>query len=223
MVVFVKEIINLVKFTALSATGTARFGLLNTFAKNGNVTDLLNKWNNQNNLAFFLGNMIGLCFSFVLPKSFPFIFGSIIVLTAIHLKSSHISVFKTIKLKDYNLQRAYYQVRHYLKFQVLADLDTINFKERVIFRDLKYLKFSNYPIEKLLKNNEKETLAHMNIFKNHKFCVIVKKNSLGKYRIFVYMRLDAENIDIFIGLLYSVRLYDIISQKKNKYRESYGR
>ncbi len=202
--------INLVKFIALSATSTARLGLLQTFAKNGNVTDLMNTWNNQNNLAFFIGNLIGLCLSFVMPKSFPVIFGSILLMTAFHLRGTYISVFKTIKMKDYNLQRAYFQARHYLKYRNIAGLEEINFKERIFFRNLKYLYFSNFPLEKLLKKNQKETLAHFELFENEKFTVSVHKNYLGSYKLYVYMRSDAENIDIFIALLYSIRLHDMI-------------
>lgn len=210
LVLYVKYCLIKVKFTALSATATARLGLFNTFAKNGNVTDLLNTWSNQNNLAFFLGNLIGLGLSFLLPKSFPVILGSIIVLTLIHLRGVYVSVFKTIKLKDYNLQRAYFQVLHYSKYQTLAGLEEINFKETIFFRDLTYLNFSNYPLEKLMTNNEKNTLSHINLFNNYKFCVSVRKTIFGNYKIYTYMRLDAEDIDIFMALLYSVRLHDTL-------------
>jgi hypothetical protein len=209
LAVFVKTI-NLVKFIALSAASTARLGLLNTFAKNGNVTDLMNTWNNQNNLAFFIGNLIGLCLSFIMPKSFPVIFGSILLMTVFHLRGTYISVFKTIKMKDYNLQRAYFQARHYMKHRTIASLEDINFKERIFFSNLKYLYFSNYPLEKLLKKNQKETLAHFDIFENEKFTVSVQKKYFGGYKMFVYMRSDAENIDIFFALLYSIRLHDIL-------------
>ena len=96
----------------------------------------------------------------------------------------------------------------------IADISYINERERILF-NLRYLKFSNYPLEKLIKKNDKQIRESIEIFEDSKFFVIVNKKYFS-YKIYVYLKLDSDQIDIFLALIYSIRLNDMIKQKPNE-------
>ncbi len=134
--------------------------------------------------------------------------------------SSHISC-KKIFLAEMNPQRAYIVIQEYLKSRTILDEITTNKKEKFLFNKLSYLKFCNYPFDKLINkyNNDDYLNDILNCFsREHFFCYVhvkVSKWNLNKIKIYTFMKLDGEQIDIFLAFIFSVKLYESLKNKSN--------
>jgi hypothetical protein len=187
------------------AAGTTRITIYNHFTNSDNLADLVNKYNNQNNMCFLLGNLLGIAYSLLVPSSFTNVIMTLSVLSVLQMYVVHKSVFKIVNLTDFNKQRAYYLAEEYLRSNHILDLVTLNKKEKLLFQKANDIKFSSYPLDRLLsvEKDNRYVLELLDVFKDSKFFVYVR----GK-TIYVYIHIDAEQIDIFIALLYAIRLRD---------------
>jgi hypothetical protein len=158
-------------------------------------------------MSFLLGNLIGLCYSVLVPNSFTNVFFSLGVLCLMQSYFVYQSV-STLNFKDFNLQRAYYLAEEYLATNKIIDLYTLNRKERIFFI-LKDIIFSQEPLEKLLKATDRLHITKLiEIYRDTKFLVYPYGNKL-----YVYIHIDAEQIDIFLALLYVMHLRSITKGK----------
>jgi hypothetical protein len=120
-----------------------------------------------------------------------------------------------------NPQRAYIVIQEYLKSQSIPHISTANRKEKFLFFNLSYLKFCNYPFDKLVNkyNNDQYLSDILNCFSSeHFFCYVHVNDSvwdLNKIKIYTFMKLDGEQIDIFFAFLYSVKLYESLKNKSS--------
>ncbi len=120
-----------------------------------------------------------------------------------------------------NSQRAYYVVKEYFTTGKLLDVEEVSKREKFIFRKLKFLKFCNYPLEKIIggksvNKNTEYLLKVLNSYKDFKYMSYVEKKydyikGGYKFSLYTFLRVDAERIDIFMAFLFSVRLYDYLS------------
>jgi hypothetical protein len=206
---------------AFLAGSTSRTAINNHFALQNNITDLTNKLFAQNNFAFIIGNVIGVIISINFSLTFNFAFGSIIFFSTLHLITAHLSV-KSITLHGLNLQRAYYLGVEYLNSKTILDPIVVRNKETLIFRKLNFLHFCNFPLEKIIytEKNVQYIDSLINLFEEFKFLIYVKYSysytmKRWKYKIYSFLRLDAENSDIFISFIYSISLYNKLNEHTN--------
>jgi hypothetical protein len=209
-----------VRLAASIANTSTRTGINAHYCKDNNITDLSNKYIAQNNISYIIGSLIGLCCTFFIPMNFYSIMPFIISVSVVHMISSHISC-KKIFLAEMNPQRAYIVIQEYLKSRTILDEITTNKKEKFLFNKLSYLKFCNYPFDKLINkyNNDDYLNDILNCFsREHFFCYVhvkVSKWNLNKIKIYTFMKLDGEQIDIFLAFIFSVKLYESLKNKSN--------
>jgi hypothetical protein len=202
---------------------TTRIGISNHFCKENNITDLTNKYIAQSNLAFIIGNLTGLFISINLPQpySFPLIFSVVMGFTLLHILSGYKSV-EQVSLNTLNFQRAYLLGNEILETHKIISPEMILKKESLFFKNDGHIKFCNFPMEYLLKSEKNIKLANnlFDMFKEYPFFCFVKikkhytpkklfrrRNKSEKmYRIYTYMKLEAENGDILLAFLFTLQL-----------------
>jgi hypothetical protein len=145
-----------------------------------------------------------------------------LIISTLHLTFAHLSN-RNINLLDLNLQRAYYIVQEFLKEKIILDPTVINQRESVIFNKLNFLSFCEHPIEKVI--NKEKYDSHLDdlisLFKDMKYITFVdKKYSYIKrkyeFKLYTYLRLDAENMDILMAFIYSISLHEMINENFGK-------
>lgn len=195
-----------------------RIGINNHFCKDNNITDLSNKYFAQNNLALISGNLIGflLSLSIPLPYNFFTVFSVIGTLTVFHIYASFKHV-KHVVFNELNNQRAYYVAIEYLFTKEIFTPEEVSRKESIFFNQTNYLNFCNTNLDVLFNKEKNNYILYeiTDIFKNEKFLtyVKIKKKKFNVFhkkndiKIYTFLRLDANHIDIFIAYLYSIDLY----------------
>jgi hypothetical protein len=143
---------------------------------------------------------MGLAYSYFVPNTFTNVFLTLCVFSLMQTAFVYISAFRTINFTDFNKQRAYYLAEEYLKSHTILDIKVLNRKEKFFFTQGRDIKFSNYPLERLLVDKDRINRL-IKIFRNTKFLVYPKDRYL-----YVYIHIDAEQIDIFLALLYAMHL-----------------
>jgi len=147
---------------------------------------------------------------------------TVLIISTLHLTFAHLSN-RNINLLDLNLQRAYYLVKEYLKENIILDPTVISQRESLIFNKLNFLSFCEHSIEKVI--NKKKYDRHLDdfisLFKDMKYITFVdKKYSYIKrkyeFKLYTYLRLDAENMDILMAFIYSISLHEMINDKFGK-------
>jgi len=163
-----------------------------------------------------------LIISLFLKIEFSTTLPTLLFLSICNLYFVHKSIEK-INLNDLNPQRAFYILKEYLNTHKIEDPEIINTKEKLIFNKLKNLRFCNYPLEKIIKKEKDDEYidALFKLFKNHKFFVYVEKNkkfsifnrgNRNNYKVYTFLRLDADNGDILMAFLYSVKVLNELNE-----------
>jgi hypothetical protein len=198
---------------AFVSNSTTRTGIHNHFCKEKNITDLQNKFVAQNNLSFVIGNLVGIGISLMFEFTTYFVFTTIATLSAFHTISSLRSNGQ-VYLLDFNFIRAYYLCKEIIENKTVIDPLSVNKKESSWFLKIKYIHFCNSPFESIF--NMEKRIDYMdklfNIFHEHKFFTYVKAcysafKMKVKYHIYTFLRVDAENNDIFLAFLFTIKLH----------------
>ncbi len=208
------------KLSAFIANSSSRTGINNHFCKENNITDLSNKHLAQNNFSFLIGSAIGLGISTCISMKFAQVFPVLLFLSIFHFVYAQISC-QQIFLSDMNPQRAFYISMNYIKNEILLDPRTVNQKEKLLFSKLNFLKFCSYPLENIIKREKNNLFMDqvLLLFKDHKFLAYVDPHKTlimrrNKHKVYTFVRVDAESIDIFLAFLFSIRLHESIKNRK---------
>lgn len=132
---------------------------------------------------------------------------------------------RCIILDDFNPQRLYYFCEEYIKNNNMLTPIEINKKERMFFRKLNLISFSEHSLDYIIKNeNDGDYIVELfEIFKDKRyFCYVKKYYSCSKlsydYKIFVCLRVDADNHDLFLSYFLAIKL-KIILKISNKLQD----
>lgn len=150
--------------------------------------------------------------SYFVPLGTYSTFGIVGCLTAYNLITSKKSVDRII-LDDFSPQRMYYFCEEYIKNKHILTPQDINIKDRIVFNKLKSLYFSEFSLDYVIKkeNNSEYLIELFDIFHDKKFFCYVKKywsfrDMKIDYMIFICLRVDSDNQDIFNAFLFAIRL-----------------
>jgi len=132
---------------------------------------------------------------------------------------------KYVKLSDLNFQRAVMVCLEYINSgnKKLLSPEEVVQREKIIFRKFKGIKFCHCSPEIILKSEKLGYIIRiMDIFKEKKFIVYVKKRNLlqlfglRKYTIYTFLKVNADNNDIFLAFLLSVKINLMLHESKKK-------
>ncbi len=221
---------NFIKLTSLASANLSRTIILNNFSVSQNVSDITNKYSLQQNIAIFIGNVLGFGLSIIIPHTFGYTFSLIGLLAILNLKIS-INSLKFVKLIDLNFQRTVLICLEYINSgnkKILSPQEMVQ-REKIIFRKFKGLKFCYCSPEIILKSEKLGYIIRIiDIFKEKNFIVYVKKKKfLGfigsrKCKIYTFLKVNADNNDIFLAFLLSVKIdLMLYNSKKNPFGLNY--
>jgi len=211
---------NIIKLISLSANQISRTAITAHFSKNNNVVDLSNKYGLQHNISILVGNLIGFFCSFIFPiNNFTptFCFLSLISLINIYTVFKSVSSFT---LSDFNFQKMCIFCEEYVNTGTVISTEEVKKKEKIFYRNNKNIYFCNTSPEHIIKIDHQLFIIHLfDMFKDRNYFVMPQKRfCLGTmssvYRIYTFLRLNADNNDIFFAFLYTIRLNILLSEKK---------
>jgi hypothetical protein len=221
---FLATTANFIKLTSLSSSNLSRTIILNHFAKQGNISDITNKYSIQQNIAVFTGNLLGFMISFILPHTFTYTFSFITILAILNLHISYKSL-KFIELNEFNLQRATIFADEYIRSEGknILSCSEICQRERVFFKKMKNIKFCRKSPEIILKSEKTGYIIRLiDIFKDKNYIIYVKKRDilgllgLNKFEIYTFLKINADNDDIFLAFLLSVKIDILLREWKGR-------
>lgn len=213
---------NFIKLISLASANFSRTIILNNFSVSHNVSEITNKFSLQQNISVFIGNLLGFILSISLPQTFPLTFTILSFLAILNIKISYDSL-KYIKLTDLNFQRATLLCLEYIKSgnkKILSPQEMLN-KEKIFFTKFGAVKFCQISPEIILESQKTGYIIRIiDIFKDKNFIVYVKKRrllgliGLRKFTIYTFLKVNAENTDIFIAFLLSVKINLMLQEFK---------
>jgi hypothetical protein len=211
---------NIIKLISINGIFFARTAIIENLAKENNIVDLTNKQALQNNISILLGNLIGFAFSFMIPLNS---FGSVFTLLSLISIFNCYTAIKSIRYIDFNYlnaQRMCILSEEFLNNKNFLSPEEVSKRETIRYSKYNNLNFCCRSPENIIKSDNQLYLVQLfNIFREKNFFVIVKKKySLLKmkteYIISTFLRVNADNNDIFWAFLFSVRLNQLIENFK---------
>ncbi len=134
-----------------------------------------------------------------------------------------ITSLKYIKLNELNFQRAVLFCLEYINSgnkKVLSPEDIVT-KEEIVFSKLNGLYFCQSSPEIILKSEKTGYIIRIiDIFKENNFIVYVKKRQvlglvgLRKFNIYTFLKVNADNNDVFLAFLLSVKINLMLQESK---------
>lgn len=212
---------NFLKLTSLSCSNISRTIILNDFARYGNISDITNKYMIHQNISTFIGNVFGFIVSLCLPQTFIHTFGFIFCLSALNIYISYRGL-KYIELNEFNFQRAMIFSQEYItnKLKILSPSE-VCLKEKVFLQKMKNIKFCKVSPEIILNSDKTGYIIRLiDIFKDRKFFIYVKKKGLlrffglNRFEIYSFLKINADNNDIFMAFLLSIKINLLLKEKK---------
>lgn len=172
----------------------------------------------QANFTMVIGNIIGVLISVYCTFTSTFVYSLIGGLSILYIWAGYKSI-EEIHLRDLNKYRAYFVCEEYFLKGHVPGYEAVNLREGGKFFKLKGFNFCNYSMEKTI-GKEKDVEYCLNlteIFKDYKFFSYVKvRHGLIKrkltYDIHTYLRVDADNQDIFLAFMFTVKLYKCLKE-----------
>lgn len=213
---------NFIKLTSLASANLSRTIILNNFSVSHNVSDITNKYSLQQNIAIFVGNLLGFGVSILIPQTFGYTFSLLSLLAVLNMKIS-ITSLKYIKLSELNFQRAALLCLEFINSgnkKVLSPEEIVS-REAIVFSKLNGLNFCQSSPEIILKSEKTGYIIRIiDIFKEKNFIVYVKKRKflglvgLRKFNIYTFLKVNADNNDIFLAFLLSVKINLMLQETK---------
>lgn len=213
---------NFIKLTSLASANLSRTIILNNYSVSHNVSDITNKYSLQQNIAIFIGNVLGFGLSILIPQTFGYTFTLLSFLAILNMKIS-LNSLQYIKLNDLNFQRAVLVCLEYINSgnkKIISPEEVVN-KEKIFFSQLNGLFFCQSSPEMILKSEKTGYIIRIiDVFKEKNFIVYVKKRKLlgliglRKFNIYTFLKVNADNNDIFLAFLLSVKINLMLQETK---------
>lgn len=207
---------NIFKLTGLSCNAISRITILEHYSKNNNIVDVSNKGGIQHNIALLTGNLLGFGISMIIPmNNFALTFSLLSLLSVLKISLGYKGTRK-INFDEFNFQRTCLVTEEYINSKtILSPLET-SAKEKLLFRRYSKLYFCTHSPEMILKlDNNPYVLKLFDIFKDKSYFILIFP-SHTRYRIYSFLKVNAENNDIFISFLLSIKIYSLLKQNKQK-------
>ena len=222
----IASVANIIKFISLSGNQISRTTIIEHFCRQHNIVDLANKYGIQHNIAILTGNLIGFFCSLIFPlNNFTptFTFLSLISLLNIYTAFKSVTYFT---MSDFNFQRMSLFCEEYLNSGSIISPEEVKRKEKIFYTNTKNMYFANVSPEFIIKNDNQLFIIHLfDIIKDKNYFVIPQKrfsfkNMKNVYRIYTFLRLNADNNDIFFAFMYSIRLNMLLNGLKGNMKNS---
>lgn len=206
----------------MNTTVISRTAIIENYCKDNNIVDLTNKFVIQNNISMFIGNIIGFTISLIIPlNSFAPTFGVITVLSVYNIYAALKSV-SYIDFIYFNLQRACIFCEEYINNKNVLSPEEVSKREKMIYKKHNKIHFCRKSPEIILHTDNQLYIVQLfELFRDLNFFVYVKKKfNIFKmrydYKIYTFLRVNAENNDVFSAFLFSVRLSNRLADFKRK-------
>jgi hypothetical protein len=178
-----------------------------------NMTDLSNKYGLQFNIALFTGNVLGFLISLSVTPTFANIFSIISVTTLCAFIMTYRSL-RYLILTEFNFQRLAILCEEYINNANILTPEEVAKKEKLFYNKYKNIYFCNKSPECIIKNdNHTHSVSLIDIFKDRKFFVSFK-GGIIKYKFFTNLSVYADNGDIFMAFLFTIRLAHLYEKTK---------
>lgn len=213
---------NFIKLTSLASANISRTIILNSYTVSHNISDITNRYSLQQNIGIFVGNILGFGISFIIPHTFFYTFSLLTFLAVLNIKVS-VNSLKYIKLPELNFQRAIIFCLEYVQSgckKVICPEEMLN-KESILFKGFSNIKFCHSSPEIILNCQKTGYVVRIiDIFKGKNFIIYVKKRKilgllgLKKFDIYTFLKVNADNNDIFLAFLLSVKINLMLEEQK---------
>lgn len=176
------------------------------------MIDVSNKYNLQNNIALLTGNLVGLCFSLLLPHSFTPTFLLLLSISCYSMFASYRCI-KYIIINEFNFQRLSVFCENYINDGKLLSPDEISNKERLVYNKYNCISFCTESPEMILKYDNYDYLVKLiDLFRDRNYFVYIHKKKLSGYKVYTFLRVSADNNDIFFAFLFTIRMKMMLSK-----------
>jgi hypothetical protein len=190
----------------------SRTVLMEHFSIN-NMTDLTNKYGLQFNIALFAGNILGLIISLSVTPTFVNTVSFISATAFFNLVLTYRSL-KYLVLNQFNFQRLAIFCEEYIDSTNILTPQEVANKEKILYRKYKNVHFCTFIPDYIVKNdNHTHSVSLIDLFRDRNFFVSFKR-SIGKYNYFTNLSVNADNNEIFIAFLFTIRLAHLYERTK---------
>lgn len=217
----IASVANIFKMIGISAALISRTSILESVCKNNNMVEVSNKFNLQSNISLLVGNLIGFCLSLIVPiKVFVPTF-SLLCALALFYNYSAVRSLSYISFNTFNFDRLTIFFEEYINTKKILSPEEVASMEKLYYHKYKNINFCNKSADLLLKHeNNNFQISLFDIFKDKNYFITVnKKFSITKLKNVFYinnfLKVNADNNDIFLSFLASFRLYNQILERIN--------
>lgn len=213
----------LIKLTAVNMSVISRTGIHLQMAKKNNLIDLSIKHQNQNNIALFIGTVLGYITSIMIKLDFT---SGLMILTISNILNILLCklTYKKLIMNDFNYQRLFIFSKKFLtESRLLNPIEVSRFERFLFYKPT--IKFCSHSVEFLMKQDRSLVIRLLKVFDKENFIVYPKHKfnlmtlSLHrKYHIYTFLKLEASNLDILKAFFFTVRLEEVLNFS-NKYTD----
>jgi hypothetical protein len=218
----IASVANIIKFICLSGNQISRTAVIEHFSKQNNIVDLSNKYGLQHNISILVGNFIGFLISCAFSfNNFGPTFGLLTLISCINIYTAFKSV-TFFTLADFNFQRMCLFCEEYVNSGSIVTTEDVKKKEKIFYMKNRNIYFANTSPEFIIKNDNQLFIVNLfDLFKDRNYFVMPQKRFCLKkmkseWRIYTFLRLNADNNDIFFAFLYTIRLNTLLISEKGK-------
>jgi hypothetical protein len=186
-----------------------------------NMTDLTNKYGLQFNIALFTGNILGLIISLSVTPCFVNTFSIISATAFFNLIMTYRSL-KYLILTEFNFQRLAIFCEEYINTTNILTPQEVAKKERLFYNKYKNIHFCSETPDYIVKtDNHTKAVNLIDLFRDRNFFVTFRRRTIGKYNFFTNLSVNADNNDIFIAFLFTIRLAHLYEKTKESILKCY--
>ncbi len=203
---------NIIKLISLNCIFISRTVIIENLAKENNLADLSNRLALHNNISMLCGNLLGLGFSLLIPlNNFATTFSVLFGISLYNIYTSY-RCLKYVEFNHFNFQRLSILLEEYLISGNILTPAEVSKKETIIYAKYSNIKFCQESPEIIIHSDNKLYIVKsFNLFRDRNFFLYVKKCfNLKKlkyeYTISTFLRVNAENTDILMAFIFTIRL-----------------
>ena len=206
---------SLFKITFSLLSLVTRTGLFQCITKDDRIlVDLVLKFQNQSNVAIFLGNTLGFLATFFIDLDFPLSLSIFSVGTALGIYFT-IRSNKDIVISDFNYQRLYYFTKLFLSEGKIVTPKEVAKYERMFF-STPTIKFCTKSPDYILQQSKEYVIGLLNLYQQSNFICFAKsefsfKKMRFQYVTYVFLRINYTEEDIFKAMLCACKLNEILN------------
>ena len=204
----------LIKITAINISIISRTGIFLQMAKKHNLIDISLKFQNQSNIAVFIGTFFGYLTSLYFKLNFQ---NSLVILAICNIFNFFICrlAYNELVMHDFNYQRLYIFAKKFMsENRLLSPKEVTRFEKLTFMKPT--IKFTTHSAEFLMKQDKQMLTKILKEFDHCNFIIFPKKKfnllSLNrKYHLYTFLKLNANNLDVLRAFFMTVRLEEILN------------